>query len=106
MQSSKKIDRARQFLPFDALKGFKEALREKEKNIENKKYLFDDSKERINKNLLNTKKGDLVRIKYYSSLEYIETIGSIKMIDFVYKKIKILNTEILFDDIVDIITIN
>lgn len=29
-------DRAKQFLPFDALKGFKEALRKKEKEVNSK----------------------------------------------------------------------
>ena len=31
-----RLDRAKQFMPFDALKGFREAIREKEKIIENK----------------------------------------------------------------------
>ena len=36
------LDRAKQFLPFDALKGFRKALEEKEKIYENKKDLSDD----------------------------------------------------------------
>ena len=32
--ADKRADRASQFIPFDALKGFREALRQKEKEVE------------------------------------------------------------------------
>lgn len=34
--ADKRADRASQFIPFDALKGFREALRQKEKEAEEK----------------------------------------------------------------------
>jgi len=36
-------NRAKQFLPFDALKGFQEALREKEREFEEKRELSEES---------------------------------------------------------------
>ena len=38
-----KVARAKQFLPFDALKGLQEALREKEREYEEKKDLSEDT---------------------------------------------------------------
>ena len=93
------IDRAKQFLPFDALKGFREALKQKEKNIENKKELWEFKEDEINENLKMIKKDMLVKVSYYYNLEYIEVVGKIKMIDRTNKKLIILNSIISFDNI-------
>ena len=37
-----RVDRAKQFLPFDALKGLQEALREKEIEYEEKRIFYQD----------------------------------------------------------------
>ena len=44
-------NRARQFLPFDALKGLQEALREKEIELDERKELSEESIEELSKNL-------------------------------------------------------
>ena len=50
MKNNTKLERAKIFLPFDALKGFQEALREKEKILVDKKILSIGEKEKtINK---------------------------------------------------------
>lgn len=100
------LDRAKQFLPFDALKGFTEALLEIEKNRDTKKDLFIDITQKINQQLLKLKKGTFLTIKYYYKTEYIETSGTITKIDFTNKYIHILNSKILFDDILEISNIN
>ena len=38
----REVDRAKLFLPFDALKGLQDALRKVEKTVEDKKILSDD----------------------------------------------------------------
>lgn len=96
------LDRAKQFLPFDALKGFRKALEEKEKIVENKKSLDDDYFKELDIKIKNLKRGMNIRIKYYNELEYIETIGIIKKIDMNNKYIYILNSKIDFDNILDI----
>ena len=42
-----RADRARQFLPFDALKGLNEALRSKEIEYEDRKDLSEDEEEKM-----------------------------------------------------------
>lgn len=95
-------NRARQFLPFDALKGFQEALRIVEQEVEEKKLLSDDFKEVLNKKISNLKIGDNVLIKYYYDIEYIETTGLIRKIDVISHYIYLNHTRILFDDIIEV----
>lgn len=100
------IDRASQFIPFDALKGFKEALKIVERNIERKKELSEDLFEDINTKLKLLKKGDKVNIKYYYQVEYIDTVDRINKIDYKVRKIYLFNSIIDFDDIFSIELLN
>ena len=96
------IDRAVQFMPFDALKGFREALEQVEKFSEDKKEFSDDYFYVLNQKINKLKIGEKVLIKHYYELEYVETIDVIKKIDKVYKKLYLLNSVIEFDDIVEV----
>lgn len=100
MQSE--VDRASQFLSFDALKGFKEAILLKEKKEENKKILFDDFNDILNLKLKKIKKGDIIKIKSFYNLEYIETVSEVKEINYSFKYLLLSNSKIYFDDILDI----
>ena len=95
-------DRASQFLPCDRLKGFKEAILLKEKKEENKKILFDDFNDILNLKLKKIKKGDIIKIKSFYNLEYIETVSEVKEINYSFKYLLLSNSKIYFDDILDI----
>ncbi len=97
-----KLERAKIFLPFDALKGFQEALREKEKILVDKKILSLEEKEKISNKLLQVKKGMIVKIIYFEDHEYIELEGMVSKIDYTYQLLKIVTKEISFTDILDI----
>lgn len=94
--------RAKQFLPFDALKGFYDAIGYENIIKKDKKILSEDMLTNLDKKLNSLKKGDNVLIKYYYNFDYIETSGIIKKIDKVYKKIYILNSAIDISDVIDI----
>lgn len=98
--------RAKQFLPFDALKGFYEEVEKENKIKIQKKQLSHDIFESLNNKILKIKKGDKVTIKYYDNFNYIETSGIIKKIDKIYKKIFISNSIIDIDDIIEIKILN
>lgn len=100
MQSN--LNRAKQFLPFDSLKGFYELIEKEEKQKDNKKELSEDSLNDINKTILSINKNDSVLIKYYHNLNYIETIGKVKNIDKINRIIYLDNSRIAFDDVIDI----
>ena len=98
-------DRAKQFLAFDALKGLREALEEKERKIEEveRKELSDEVKEQIAKQLNMLKVHDYIEVKYYNKGKYDNIKGNISKIDFANNSIIFYNNkEIKFIDIYSI----
>lgn len=96
-------NRAKQFAPFDALKGFREALKEKEKIKIDKKELSEERAKEINELLKNVKEGMLTTIVYYLDGEYIQLTGIVLKIEKQKRCLQIEETVICFDDIYDII---
>ena len=88
-----KADRAKQFLPFDSLKGLQEALREKEIEIEAQKELSEESYMQLQQEFNKIEKGSKTIIKYYKNKKYVEIIGEVTNIDYTKKKIQINNIE-------------
>ena len=86
-------ERARIFLPFDALKGLKEALREKEVEYEDKKELFEESYTKLQKEFDRIDNNSKVKIVYYKNKGYTEIKGIVTNIDYIKKKIQINNTQ-------------
>ena len=84
-----KVARAKQFLPFDALKGLQEALREKEIEYEEKRELAEDTLNELNNKFNQIENGSYVTIKFYKNGKYSEIKGSVTNIDYVKKKIQI-----------------
>lgn len=101
-----RADRAKQFLPFDALKGFQEALREKEIEYEEKKELSEESLMELEKQFNKIEKGSKIKIRCYKTTKYIDIKGIVTNIDYTKKKIQINESEnINMCDIINIIVI-
>lgn len=98
-----KASRAKQFLPFDALVGFRDALREKEIEKEEKIELTEESYEELESQLNKLGKGKCAKIKYYKDKKYVEIDGVVTKINYTKKKIQINGEEII--NICDIIEI-
>ena len=64
-------DRAKQFMPFDALKGLQEELRKREERRlrQNKRDLSDDQIESLTKVLNSLKRGMRINITYYDFIK-------------------------------------
>lgn len=97
-----RADRAKQFMPFAALKGFEEALREKEKITVEKISLSEEIKEELDRKLQKIHRNDIVTIVYFSKDEYLKITGMVARLDVDARLIKIVNTKIPFEDIYDI----
>lgn len=91
--------RAKQFLPFDSLNGFREALAEKEQCPVFKKDLSDDQKEWLDRILRQIRKTDMIEVEYFHSGEYLHISGTVSQIDKQKKVLKIGETEIPFENI-------
>ena len=95
-------NRAKQFLPFDALKGFQEALREKEREFEEKRELSEESLKLLDEELNKIEIGSLVKIKYYKNRKYVNIDGIVTNVNTIKKKIKIDEENINLGDIIEI----
>lgn len=95
-------ERAKQFAPFAALRGYEEALRAREKVIVEKIDLSEEMLEELDKKMHLLKKGELASIVYFSKGEYIKISGMVARIDETSRILQIVNTKIPFDDILDI----
>ena len=81
MANMTNIERAKQFLPFSALKGYYTLISKKEKIIEKRKSLSEDELERLQNEFLKIKIGMIVKLKYYVIDHYEEIEGMVSKID-------------------------
>lgn len=100
-----RAERAKQFMPFAALKGYEEALKKKEKIVVPKMELTEDYAEVLDRTLQQLKKNDIVTAVYFSNGEYVRVTGMVSRIDVTSRVLKIVNEKILFDDLYEL-TIN
>lgn len=89
-------------MPFDALKGFKEAIKEKERIVVEKKEMTEDLYEELNLEFKKIKKGSIVKVIYYSKDEYIEYTGMVSEVNESARYIKVVKEKISLDDILSI----
>ena len=95
-------NRAKQFVPFAALKGYEEALRAKEKIVVEKIELSEEKKEELDYKLHQIKKNDIITVIYFYKDEYIKLEGMVSRLDTDAKIIKVVNTKIPFEDIYEL----
>jgi len=94
-----RIDRAKQFAPFAALKGHEEALGEYNQLKEARIQLAEDEAVLMNEILINLQKGDSVIVTYYMCGCYTILAGCIEKIYEHERSFQINNQIINFDDI-------
>ena len=96
-------DRAKQFMPFAALKGYPEALRKKEKIVVPRAEVSEEYAEVLDRKLRKVKKNDMITVIYFCNQEYLKKTGMVSRIDKSARVLKVVNTKIGSDDIYDII---
>lgn len=95
-------NRAKQFVPFAAVKGYEEALRAKEKIVVEKIELSEEKKAELDRKLQQVKKTDIITVVYFYKGEYIQLEGMVSRIDIDARVIKVVNTKIPFEDIYEL----
>jgi len=102
-QKMSREDRAKQFMPFAALKGYPEALRKKEKIVVPRAEVSEEYAEVLDRKLRKVKKNDMITVIYFHDGEYLKKTGMVSRIDETARILKVVNTKIGFEDIYDII---
>ena len=97
------LNHAKQFMPFDSLKGFNEALAKKGINIEKRKQLSDTSLENLDNKFKKLNIGNYITVTYYNDIKYVKLSGIITKIDYIQKRVVIDNTNVIkIANIIDI----
>lgn len=97
-----RADRAKQFMPFAALRGYEDLIRKKQRIICPKKELSEGEAARLTEIVSSLKKGDIVEARFYDNDGYTEVAGAVTEIDFTLKTLRVIKTKIYFDDLADI----
>lgn len=92
-------NRAKQFMPFAALRGLPEALALKEKIVVEKVELTEDMAAELDWNMHNLEVGKIVTAVYFCKDEYIKKTGMLSKIDKEARILQIVETKIHFDDL-------
>ncbi len=95
-------ERAKQFMPFSALKGLDEALAKKEQQFTQRHELCDDESEIINGILSKLKICDKVCITYYDTGKNKSVSGEIEVLNKQMRFLEINKTQILFENLLSI----
>lgn len=98
--------RAKQFQPFDALRGLKEAIAAKEKVPTPRRYLSEDRIAEIDKLLRSLRKGQIVTVVYYGvyEQEYLQLTGPVLKVDPYWHSLQVGNMVIDFLEIDQLLT--
>ncbi len=96
--------RAKQFMPFDAMKGLKEALTEREERHSRveKHGISEEMQEQISSTLMRVEKGSRVFLSYYSDFHDREREGIVSEIDRHFRFLKLDGEKIFFDDLYEV----
>jgi hypothetical protein len=92
-------ERAKQFMPFAAVKGLGEALALKEKIVVPKPVLTDDMAEELDRTFARIEIGSMITVVYYRENEYIQITGKVAHISESSRLLQVVDTRIAFDEI-------
>lgn len=95
-------DRARQFMPFAALKGYYELVRQQERIEQPRHQITDEEALELSARLAALQKGDVVCVTYYDQDAYTSIHGAVTRIDEPFRMLRVVKTDISFDDILRI----
>ena len=98
----KRSERAKQFIPFSALKGLDEEHTRAEKVLCQKRELLEDEAEELNRKLTDIEAGSRIEIEYYRMGEYVKKKGTVKRVDDVYRVIEVDDKKIKISSIVSL----
>lgn len=91
--------RAKQFMPFAALKGYEAALRQKERVVHPPVQLGEDAQAELDRLLRQLRPGDRVEAVYYQAGDCLERTGLVSRIDADARLLWVAGTPIPFGDL-------
>lgn len=96
------LEREKIFMPFDALKGFRQALVEKEQQVEPQRDLTEEQQIKLSIVVNKIKKRDIVSVQFYCVNKYVWLTGCVEQINCTLKFFVVDGQKILFNQISEI----
>ncbi|MCI9262090.1 hypothetical protein [uncultured Adlercreutzia sp.] len=90
-------DRARQFMPFAALRGYYDLVRDQEVVPEEERPLTEEEARELNELIGQVQRGAVVRCTYYADGAYRTCTGAVSQVDTIYRTLWIVRTAVPFD---------
>lgn len=97
-----RADRAQQFMPFAALKGYYDLIRERERTVEPRRELTDEQALELSQRLARMERRTMASVVHYDGEAYVVDRGLVSDIDEARRTITVVRTRIDFEDIWDI----
>lgn len=99
------FQRAKQFMPFAAVKGLEKAIAEQDQllNRVDEVELGEEQIQRINEELKHLAKGNMVSIRFYNDGRYQTLEGIVEQIDSAWSTIRVSKTAIPVKRILDVV---
>ena len=93
-----RADRAKQFAPFDALRGLREALAQKEQEHERqeKRELSEEEQASIEQALVEIARGDEAEAVCFQDGKYVKVVGTVVRVDTNFRYLQIGEGKIAF----------
>ena len=102
MEKMNRRDRAKQFLPFNSLRGYYDLIALKEKEVIPKRDLSETDIEDLSNKLKMIEKNMMIKLKYYDIDRYVDIEGIVTKIDYENNYLVIVKTKISFSDVSNI----
>ena len=97
-------ERAKIFIPFDPLKGYREMLeeRERERLVVDRVDLSDEQREELSARVRALEPGDMVAVTHYVDGRYERRVGCVTSVSLADAELSVVGERIPFEDIVSI----
>ena len=102
MEKSSRAERARQFMPFAALRGFEALIAQQERIYTPRRELSEEEAQRLSRRLSCLERGMVIRAVYYDRDAYVTLEGALSEVDEVFRFLRVIKTRIPFDDLLEI----
>ena len=95
-------ERAAQFKPFAALRGYYELVSACERVVEPRPVLSEEESRELSERLLSLTRGEVVRVAYYQAGSIVTQTGAVGQLDTVSRTLAVVRKRVPIDDIVSL----
>lgn len=98
----RRADRAQQFMPFAALKGYYDLIHERERAPQPKHELTDEEAAELSLRFMQVERRRMASVTYYDGETYVKMCGLVSDIDLAGRTLTVVRTRIPLDDILEL----